>query len=146
MQGLVGRGGQILHQHLGHIRRDIFPALGHRSNGGDQFTRVASFVQVALGAGTQAADGVLVFRKHGDDQHLDCRAGLPKRCQDFKAATSGQIQIEDQHVAGGGAQRFPDFGIAACFGSDLNVDRFGQHFTDAAPHNGMVVTKNDADH
>ncbi|MDT4884924.1 hypothetical protein FQZ97_1211060 [compost metagenome] len=62
---------EVVHQHLRHVGGDVFAALLHGADGGHQLGGLAGLVQVAARAGAQAADGVLVFRVHGDHQGLD---------------------------------------------------------------------------
>ena len=76
MQAFVFGHAQTLDQHAGDIGGDVLATLCDCPDGLNQFSRIACFVQIALGACAQAPYRVLVFRKHGHNQDLDRRTRL----------------------------------------------------------------------
>ncbi|MOA21390.1 hypothetical protein D3C78_1418810 [compost metagenome] len=95
---------QAVGQHLGHFGREVFAPLHDLAHRIDQHHGIAGLVGIALRAGLEAAQCVLVFGVHGDDQHLDGRMCLAQTGEHFQPAASRHVEVEQQDIAGGGAQ------------------------------------------
>ena len=146
MQCLGAWRRQVLNQHLGDFGGNVPAPLGQGAYGRNQIGRVACLVQITLRPGAQAAQGVLVFGEHRDNQHPHRRARLAQACQHFQATAPGKIQVEHQHVAGHAAHQLAYLGVTASFAHDLDVHRLGQGVADAAAHHCVIVTENHLDH
>ena len=130
---------QTVSQHLGHFGRQELAAHAHGAHGLDQLQWVASLVGITVCTRLQAAQRVLVFRVHGDHQHLDVGVALAHAHQHFQTIASRHVDVQQQHVARGVAQYIAQFGVACGLTVDLNVGDLRQRVANAASQNGVVV-------
>mmetsp|Transcript_44847 Transcript_44847/g.105669 ORF Transcript_44847/g.105669 Transcript_44847/m.105669 type:complete len:259 (-) Transcript_44847:505-1281(-) len=149
--GLFGdRRRQALDQHLGDLGRHVFAALGDRAHGLYQAGRVAALVDIAIGAGTQRADGVLVLGVHRDDQGSNRRALVLEHMQHIQAGPARHVDVQHQHIAGivlaQLVQQAAQLGVVTGLTDDLDVAVVGQGVPDAAADQAVVVAQDDADH
>ena len=98
-----------------------------------------------MGTCLEAAQRVLVFRVHGDHQHLDVGIALAHAAQHFQAIAARHVDIQQQDRAGGVAQHFAQLGIAAGFSAHPDVCGFCQRVTDAAAQDRVVIANHNID-
>ena len=72
--------------------------------------------------------------------------GFAQAGQYFQPTAARHVQVQQQNIAGGCAQNFPQLGVPACFAGHLNVRCFGKRVANATPQDGMVVAQDDMNH
>ena len=92
-----------------------------RADGVEEDFFVAGLGEIAGGAGLDAADGVLVFGVHAEDEDGEGRPFGLEVLEDFDAAHAGHGEVEEDDVDGGKAEAGEDVGAGGGGGDDLDV-------------------------